>query len=219
MGAQGSDRRARRHADHQPDTRTPGAKLGDDFFVAWHCYGSGRHYAAILWWSASPDAPGDFAMTAQHAFSFGGYLLRPAEQGDLHLATEWTAADVYHAGKTKPEFWIEQTINRDSYVLEDTEGPIFFFKIHRLSIKAIELHCQFPPTDQADESEGAKYDRKRVQQGILKGFEWLEGALKKTKVEDLFFDSAHGPLRAFAVKRLGFSIHSKDKLSKIIGER
>jgi hypothetical protein len=156
-------------------------------------------------------------MSADHAFVFGGYLLRPSTPEDLHLAVKWTAADVYHAGRTRPEFWIEQTINRDSYILEDTEGALFFFKIHRLSIKAVELHCQFPPVDQADDSEGAKYDRKRVQRGILKGFEWLEGALGKTKIQDLYFDSTHEPLRAFAVRRLGFAIHSGDKLTKTIG--
>lgn len=147
-------------------------------------------------------------MTASQTFLFGAYTLRPADDGDMPLAVKWTAADADHAGRTRPEFWFETNLGRDSYMLEDTEGPVFFFKIHRLSINVVELHCQFP-TDEVT--------KERVQAGILEGFAWLETELKKTKVEYLFFDSSFEPLRAFTIRRLGFSALSGTKLSKVIG--
>jgi len=151
-------------------------------------------------------------MSADQTFIFGNYKLRPAGTADLPAAVAWTAADADHAGRTRPEFWIEQTMGKDSYMLEDHEGPLFFFKLHRLSISAVELHCQFPP------ASTDAHQRERVQEGIIKGFEWLEGALMQSKVREVFFDSTHLPLRSFAVRRLGFTAtNGHDRLSKTIG--
>lgn len=164
-------------------------------------------------------------MSASGTYHFGTYTLRPAGEADLARAVRWTAADVFHAGRTRPEFWIEQTVNRDSYVLEDREGAVFFFKLHRLAIHAVELHCQFPPLDDiAADIEGeeatAKYERERVREALQRGFEWLEGALKISKVRDVFFDTTHGALRNFAVRRLGFEAKDDNqRLEKHIGGR
>lgn len=189
------------------------AKHGDDFFLTCHLHCGGRDYAAILWGRQDAAQEGDAAMTANLSFHFGEYLLRPASLDDMALAVKWTAADA-----ERPEFWIEQTAGRDSYMLEDQEGPVFFFKMHRLSLKAVEIHTQFPPLGTVlHSSEKQEHDRRRVQQAIIQGFRWLEGSLAKTKVKEIYFDSTHPPLRAFAVRRLGFATSQGPRLLKSIG--
>jgi hypothetical protein len=109
-------------------------------------------------------------------------------------------------------------MSRDSYILEDLEGPVFFFKLHRLSINAVEVHCQFPPTDTTETAEAIEYEVKRVRVAILKGFEWLETALRLTRITTIYFDSSHAPLRNFAIRRLGFTgMEGTERLAKQIG--
>jgi len=152
---------------------------------------------------------------SENTYHFGDYTLRPTEETDLARAVEWTAADADHAGRTRPEFWLEQTINRHSFLLEDHKGPVFFFKVHRLSISAVELHCQFPPMDESDDGERT---RMRVMAAMIRGFDWLEGTMKLSKIRHIFFDSTHTPLRAFAVRRLGFKpTTGTQRLEKHIG--
>jgi hypothetical protein len=209
-----------RNADREPFARASRAKSRDDFILACHFYGCGRNHAAILWSAAAADAQRLPAMSASGTYHFGIYTLRPAGEADLARAVQWTAADVFHAGRTRPEFWIEQSVNRDSYVLEDREGAVFFFKLHRLAIHAVELHCQFPPLDDIAEepSETVQYERERVRHALQRGFEWLEGALKISKVRDVYFDTTNGALRNFAVRRLGFQAKDdSQRLEKHMG--
>lgn len=138
-------------------------------------------------------------MTTEQDFKFGPYHLRPTVDADMVSAVRWTVADPHHAHRTRPEFWLEQTISRDSYMLEDPEGPLFFFKIHRLSLKAVELHIQFSP-------ETSQKQKIRVQQGLMDGFAWLEKMFNTAGIKDVSFDSSSPPLIAFAVKRLGFTL-------------
>jgi hypothetical protein len=150
-------------------------------------------------------------MSARNTFTFAQYRLRPATEEDLPLAAAWVSADPHHRDTTEPGFWIEQKLARDSYVLEDEEGPIFFFKLHQLSKTAVEMHVQFPPAI-AD-----NHQRYRVQRGLIDGFTWLELPLKQAQVKVIHFDSTHPPLRKFATDRLGFAIQNEVRLSKSLG--
>ena len=159
-------------------------------------------------------------MSANQSFRFGNFLLRPSTRDDLALAVAWTEADSSHQ-IDPPEFWIEQSLGHDCYMLEDDLGPVFFFKLHRISLTAVEVHTQFPSLGELGEEpdEAQKQIRKRVQAGIVEGFEWLESQLAKTKIREIRFDSTHPPLRVFAVRRLGFAISLNHSLSKSIGGR
>jgi hypothetical protein len=150
-------------------------------------------------------------MSARSTFIFGAYRLRPATEEDAAYAVPWTEADPDHAGKTAPAFWLEQQAQRDSYMLEDEEGPLFFFKLHHLARKVVELHVQFPPPS------GDSHQRYRIQRGLIDGFQWLEETLKQAHIEVVHFDSTHPPLRRFAMARLGFDTNLDNRLSKSIG--
>jgi hypothetical protein len=192
---------ADRHALLDPIAR-------DDFIVAVHLYQRGWHNAAILWGKRErTHAESVIAMSADHDFRFGRYHLRPTFKADMARAVKWTAADPDHAKRTRPEFWLEQSISRDSYMLDDPEGPLFFFKIHRLTLKAVELHIQFPPED-------SQKQKMRVQHGLIEGFAWLEGMFKAAKINDVSFESTSPPLIRFAVKRLGFTQDGLSRLHK-----
>jgi hypothetical protein len=164
-------------------------------------------------------------MSAVESFKFGrAYWLRPASHaaGDLEVATVWTRADHDHAGTTAPEFWLEQRLGRDSYLLHETGEPLFFFKLHWwyrapgndfleevtpdglpriVSLpfngmeRCTELHIQFAP-----QREGSE----RLAQALIEGENWLEQALKGNRVRCMFFASRNAALIQFAIKRLGF---------------
>ena len=134
----------------------------------------------------------------------------PADNRGIDDATKTTDDSPIsdHAERTRPEFWLEWTVTRESYVLEDELGPILFFKVHRLSLKAVELHIQFPPAD-------SQHERIRIQAALVQGFHWLEGMLKLAKIEEVSFDSTSTRLVQFAEKRLGFR-REGSKLHKAI---
>lgn len=198
--AKGLILRASFHAQLTPaDRRSLESIARNDFIIAVYCYQRGRSNAAILW-SHSPctdEAYTQSMSTGAQRFNFGIYTLRPTTEADMANAVKWTAADTDHAERTRPEFWLEWTVHRESYVLEDELGPIFFFKVHRLSLKAVELHIQFPPAD-------TQHERIRIQQALVHGFQWLEGMLKAAHIEEVSFDSTSTRLVQFAEKRLGF---------------
>lgn len=207
-----ADSRADCNAHRSEATGALAAKHRDDFIITAHIYRSGRDYAAILWRAQPAHAEASPVMTAHKSFTFDKYTLRPTTDEDMKTAVEWTAADPHHAGRTRPEFWLEQRVARDSYMLEDAEGPLFFFKLHRITINAVELHIQFPPPSDL-------HQKHRVQVGLIDGFNWLEKTLKLAHISVIHFDSAHGPLRQFAVGRLGFAFDTtqEHRLSKSIG--
>lgn len=149
-------------------------------------------------------------MTATRQFIFADvYRLRPAGSviADALLAEEWTATDQWHAGLIDPAFWLEQAPDKDSFILEDFAGPIFFFKTHLLQKTqsniqlwmAVQLFIQFMPIASSD-------DLKRVADGLLEGLKWLEETLKSASVSEIFFDSYNPTLIRFCTKRLGFTL-------------
>jgi hypothetical protein len=140
-------------------------------------------------------------------FRFQGFTLRPAIDSDLEIAKAWTEADPDHRGITKPEFWLENVGNANSFLLEDAFGPVFLF---RMDVKGNEVaaHIQFPPDEPAT--------RRRVMQGLTLGFAWLEKILSGQRYKTLFFNSTSIPLINFCQKRLGFTWDGR-RLEKALG--
>lgn len=139
------------------------------------------------------------------SFGFNGFTLKTAlpEPRYLRLAAEWTAADADHRETTKAEFWFEQGMNTESYILEDRYGVVFFFKMTRVKPGEIELHIQFPPVEATAERQADR--RIRVITGLTKGLEWIERVLEMREAKTIFFDSRNPGLVHFCEKRLGFT--------------
>lgn len=149
-------------------------------------------------------------MSAIGTFRFPpNFILRPAGAiaTDRLLAKQWTEADPDHCGRVKPEFWLEQDFDIDSYLLLDAEGPLFFWKgiirldelLSRPSARVIEMHIQFPPAMDSREL------RARIREGLVEGLHWLEQILHQAKVLEIYFDSTNPVLIYFCENRLGFT--------------
>ena len=136
--------------------------------------------------------------TATFRFSNNKFTLRPAGEDDFYLAEKWTQLDPEHRGSVDPRFWLEQAQGRDSFLLFDDEGPVFFFKMVLAGSennRAIEIHIQFPPQGR---------NGYRIAAGLIEGITWLERVLRQIQIREMFFDSASRKLITFAIKRLGF---------------
>lgn len=130
-------------------------------------------------------------------FHFDGYTLRLAvTTQDLPLAALWTAADPDHADMI-PWFWMRQSPDINSFVLEDSEGPLFFFRMQIMNVTEIEVHIQFGPGD-------ALPARARLMNALLAGFAWLENRLAQVGFRTMFFYSKNPALIHFCQKRMGF---------------
>ena len=148
-------------------------------------------------------------MSALETFCFGAYTLRPAGMDwlDLTLAERWTAADLEHAGRFDPRFWLIQGMRMDAWLLSDRGGPIFFLKIvgsGPIPWRAdyAELFIQFKPPP-ADRLERLRH-LQRTQAALILGLEWLERILRQSRVKEIFFDSRSEMLIRFSVEKLGF---------------
>lgn len=116
---------------------------------------------------------------------------------DLPLAAAWTDADPEHSKTTLPQFWIEQDTRINSFVLEDEQGPVFFFRMvrHKHGVE-IEIHIQFAPENIVS--------RQRTMDALTIGFEWLAKRLVSLGFKILYFHSRSQRLIYFCQKRLGF---------------
>lgn len=146
-------------------------------------------------------------MTATLTYQFGGYTLRPTTQEDFSLAAEWTEADPHHRDGVKPDFWLIQGWQSDSYVLFDAEGPVFMTRIVVVTAgndrnRAVEMHIQFPPEPEAP--EGRREQHARIALGLVYGLKWLEPKLRGLNVREIYFESTSEPLIRFATRKLGF---------------
>jgi hypothetical protein len=145
-------------------------------------------------------------MSATESYRFHQFLLRPAGSvaTDALLAKQWTKADQWHSSTVDPRFWLEQGSDRDSYILIDKEGPVFFWKgILIQGTHQMEMHIQFPPLP-ADRVE-RHHIRHRIAAGMLVGLLWLEGMLFKTGVEEVYFDSPNPSLAEFCTHHMKFT--------------
>lgn len=138
-------------------------------------------------------------MSALPTFTFGMYTLRPATAEDFPLAAAWNAADPDHRN-IDPLFWID---GRDSYLLIDPEGPVFFFKIERGRTREAKFYIQFENC--AGKADAAQC-RQRAMDGLMDGSAWLEKELSELGFETVYFTSKSRPLIYFCSKRLGFTV-------------
>ena len=152
-------------------------------------------------------------MTAVRTFHFDEYMLRPVDESDRPFAINWTLADPDHRDVTQPHFWMEQSPTRDSYVLLDRWGRVFFLKMCQVSSDAVELHIQFPPEEEDDSREQTL----RIARALIVGMDWLEKELKKFGIRRMAFDSVSQRLIKFAVKKLKFMKMQDFRLEKEIG--
>jgi len=148
-------------------------------------------------------------MSATRTYHFDHYLLRPVNETDATFAINWTLEDPHHRDLTMPDFWLEQTGTRDSYILLDNEGRVFFLKLHKLGEDAVDIHIQFSPDD-------SRHQTMRVSKALMVGLEWLEEKLRAHGIRHLSFDSASDRLIYFAIKKLKFHSTEDYRLEKEI---
>lgn len=139
-------------------------------------------------------------------FRFGKYTLRPATPRDHALVKSWIEKDPFHASTTKPDFFLFSTRGMDCYVLEDDEGPIFFFKMTR----AVRLDIQFGPSRSTEE-------RERNRDALSEGLAWLNGVLWASGFRQVLFNSENPVLVRSCTKRLGF-VASPHELVRYLAE-
>jgi hypothetical protein len=131
-------------------------------------------------------------------YKFGGYTFRPATAGDHPLARLWNMMDPEHKWEMQyPNYWIEQTNQVNSYVLEDAIGILFFVKSIQHTDNEIEITLQF-------DRECGIVSKARVVRGLEAGFDWLKEALPMNGFKSLYFVSENEDLILFTEKRLGF---------------
>jgi len=130
------------------------------------------------------------------AYRFGKYILRPATDADLALAETWVCADPWHANTTPAEFFLNHEKGIESFVLEDPDGPVFFFRMTR----TIRLDIQFPP----DDAQPTDQPHERTREALMAGVEWLASSLALAGIHQLIFDSDNPLLIRSAERRLGF---------------
>jgi hypothetical protein len=131
-------------------------------------------------------------------YRFDGFVFRPATAADLPRAQRWNAADPEHTWEAQyPAFWIEQSLQANSYVLEDARGVVFFMKSIRAAQGEIEISLQFDRLRR-------EVSQQRAMAGMMAGIEWLKEALPMNGFSAVYFASRNQKLIAFAVKKLGF---------------
>lgn len=129
-------------------------------------------------------------------FRFDGYELTPATEEDLPLATRWVQTDMFHRN-LDPEFWTRQLPGINCYLLRDSEGPVFFFRM-QLTAVTHELctYIQFGPRNEVS--------RERTTKGMTDGMRWLEDMARSCGFNRLVFSSKNISLVLFARRTLGF---------------
>lgn len=139
------------------------------------------------------------------SFKFDKYTLRPACMGDLPLAAAWIEADKWHRGQFVPEFWLEQSAEVNSFVLEDVRGPIFFFQTRLMSATKVDLFIQFPP-----KLPGLPL-MPRTALALMAGFEWLQKKLGALGYDSVYFTSKNPQLIEFCQRLLGFVVEGTNE--------
>lgn len=151
-------------------------------------------------------------MSAIETFKFGAYTLRPATITDRILARRWTEADASHQ-HVDPDFWTEQKLGHDAYLLFDGEVGLLFFKLvlfestlveeGKEPIRMVEMHIQFPPEEEGEAAR--KRQALQLMTALRHGFAWLERVLTQIRIHSVFFESTSESLIAFCVRYLGFN--------------
>lgn len=131
-------------------------------------------------------------------FKFDWFTLRPTVLDDFLLATRWNDADVYHRGVLFGEFWLQQGEIKQSFLLVDPQGPVFFFKMEFLpkgEHGELEMYIQFGPADEVS--------HRRTIRGLVAGLAWLEKRVLQQGFKEIYSSSKNPALIAFCKRRLG----------------
>ena len=105
----------------------------------------------------------------------------------------WIEADPDHAGRCKPEFWLEPENRVRQFAIQDEHGDLFFVRAENV----LRLHIQFCP------------DKTRTAKGISEFTPTIAAGAKKEGYKQIIFESVFQPLIHFLNKR-GFRA-SKDE--------
>ena len=135
-------------------------------------------------------------------FEFAGMSVRRTGMDDLEMAREWTEADEDHRGRVDPAFWCEQAERRQSYLLSDGDGPLYFFTGVMVT-DTLEINVQFAPYEALKTLENRHALRGRIMRGLVEGMHWLEERMRGV-VDEMHFESRSPDLIRFAVRKLGF---------------
>jgi hypothetical protein len=146
-------------------------------------------------------------LAATETWEFDGYRLRATLASDLELAREWTEADRAHAG-LDPAFWLEQGPTKQSYLLHDEDGPVFFFK-GVLAGRTLEVFIQFP-------APAAAITEMLLSKALAAGTRWLAERMRGV-VDEFTFETKSPSLKRFCERRLNFE-ERDGKMRKRIGE-
>jgi hypothetical protein len=126
-------------------------------------------------------------------FTFDKYRLRKAEEADRAMCQKWINEDPDHAGCVTPDFFLKQEPGAEAYLMEDENGPLFFFKMSR----AIRISIQFGPS-------ATREERDRNAEALEVGFGWLLSQAQDAVVREMIFESTVVPLIRFCENRFGF---------------
>lgn len=137
-------------------------------------------------------------------FTFSKYQLRPATEEDRELCERWIEADADHRGRVKADFFIKPEPGVETFVLEDADGQVFFFRMMR----ALRIDIQFGPATSPE-------DRERTRIALMNGFDWLKDSCRNAVIRQVMFESNVAPLVRFCEKRFGFQQSSHELLCGI----
>jgi hypothetical protein len=138
-------------------------------------------------------------------FQFDGYTVRPMTEQDRPYLELQIAADPYHCGKVKTDFFLKPQPGESSWALEDRDGRvIFYFK----NSPVVRMHIQFTANPDLT-------GRRKTMMGLLKGLAWIEGIFRASLFREIIFDVDSPDLEEFARKRLGFT-DARKLLSRIL---
>lgn len=126
-------------------------------------------------------------------YTFSQYTLRPAAEEDILCATAFLSEDPFHEDMA-PEFFITQGPGIESYLLEDIEGPVFFFRMTRV----VRVDIQFAPESLHPNM------RERIRGGLTAGFKWLMASLANSPNYQVIFESKNPELIASCIRRFRF---------------
>lgn len=132
-------------------------------------------------------------------FTFTTYQLRPATEADRELCERWIEADPDHRGRVNADFFIKPEPGVETFVLEDAQGEVFFFRMMR----ALRIDIQFGPSTSAEE-------RERTRLALMNGFDWLKESCGSAVIRQVIFESQVVPLVRFCEKRFGFQQSSHE---------
>lgn len=122
---------------------------------------------------------------------------RSVSEQDRAKLIEWIAADPDHAGKSTPDFWIQDTDGIKCFAIQDALGDIFFVRCENV----MRLHIQFAPQN----------EKRRTARAIDEFTTMIAAGAKANRYKQLIFESVFQPLIDFLAKR-GFRASKNEQV-------